>query len=81
MIFLDEQIRAAVDAVGDPLLKHIVSRVTGYTREEIEQRVSELVQLGVLRQKEDPYDHDWCYPEGRTQWPKSTREESRESVI
>jgi len=63
---LEEAIVAIVEDIGDPLLKHIVNRLDDQDHDGeyggyVEQAVLDLVARGVLRMKEDSYDHDWTY--------------------
>lgn len=54
------EIMNIVAAIGDPLLRHIVQR-TGHGKTAVEEAVRELVKDGMLRMKEDSYDHEWSY--------------------
>lgn len=61
-------IARVIDEIGDPLLKHIRSRLQEHAPETIDAVVQTMVRCGVVRQKEDIYDHDWVYvltPRGR----------------
>ena len=49
-----------VRIVGDPSLFTIANRLC-VTRDSITEDVRELVQQGLLRMKDDDYDHDWVY--------------------
>lgn len=66
---LRQVIREAVEAVGDPLMCHIESRVHlswpgAFTSDEIRKKVLEMVRNEELRMKEDCVDHDWAYRKG-----------------
>ena len=50
---------AAVWEIGDPLLKHIEERVGAGDATRV--AVRELVQEGMLRMKDDSFDHAWAY--------------------
>lgn len=55
-----------VDAVGDPLMEHIIEfcRKFEFTEEDIRNEVRSMVTENELRMKEDDVDHDWAYHKG-----------------
>lgn len=57
---LRTQILSVVNKIGDPLLKHILSRVDA-DEESVKEEIRLMVKEGILRMKEDPIDHDWIY--------------------
>lgn len=49
-----------IKEIGDPLMSHIINR-SGFSKQEANDIVSALMKKGLVRMKEDPYDHDWAY--------------------
>lgn len=50
-----------VYTVGDPLLKHIRKALPDVSTDVVDAVVQAMCKCGALRQKEDSYEHDWCY--------------------
>ena len=55
------RVAQCVDRIGDPLLKHIRHALSDVAPDVVDAVVQAMCYCGVLRQKEDSYDHDWCY--------------------
>lgn len=55
-----KDLRTQILKIGDPLLKHILSRVDA-DEESVKEEIRLMVKEGILRMKEDPIDHDWTY--------------------
>jgi len=61
MIDLEIEILGLVSHSGELLMKEIVAKMANVDRDTVKDCVMTMVQSGLVRMKEDSYEHDWAY--------------------